>query len=325
MAATVVSDRQRLGCAFGSSGGERRSKNTVVWGGGRFRDKFCPKFAVENNDGISRRSPLTNSLGLRALVPRRNSSIAAVALILRGTWNAPTIVLAIEDSVKEIVQLVKKLSVKRGIKNRGDSYSLLVNSYQTTLLNTVAGQGIPMDWARRGCVGFLSARRVWDGRWNWAKVISAIASPQRLTLLAFRTLSETMLTGPTAERTGRLRGILEGMPKLSRPGLPFLLGTPTLVICSIWHIDVTVEQGDLSVTGQCIEVGDSRSGGEGGWRFSLLTSCPKRRAELVNGQGFAVNFKGGTRRLGGMIATVVRKASPKRAVFNFCTNWTASK
>jgi len=34
---------------------------------------------------------------------------------------------------------------------------------------------------------------------------------------------------------------------------------------------------------------------EGGWRFSLLTSRPKRRAELVNARGLAVNFEGATR------------------------------
>ena len=33
---------------------------------------------------------------------------------------------------------------------------------------------------------------------------------------------------------------------------------------------------------------------EGGWRFSLLTSRPKRRAELVNARGL-VNFEGATR------------------------------
>lgn len=34
---------------------------------------------------------------------------------------------------------------------------------------------------------------------------------------------------------------------------------------------------------------------EGGWRFSLLTSRPKRRAELVNARGLVANFEGATR------------------------------
>lgn len=48
---------------------------------------------------------------------------------------------------------------------------------------------------------------------------------------------ETMLMGPIAERTGRLGRLLEGAPRLSRPGLTFLLGTPALTIRSNLRID----------------------------------------------------------------------------------------
>ena len=48
---------------------------------------------------------------------------------------------------------------------------------------------------------------------------------------------EMMLTGPIAERTGLLGRLLEGTPRLSRPGLVFLLETPALTIRSNLRID----------------------------------------------------------------------------------------
>lgn len=46
---------------------------------------------------------------------------------------------------------------------------------------------------------------------------------------------EKTLTGPIAERTGRLGRLLEGIPRLSRPGLTFLFRTPALTIRSSLH------------------------------------------------------------------------------------------
>lgn len=43
---------------------------------------------------------------------------------------------------------------------------------------------------------------------------------------------ETTLTGPIAERTGLLGRLPEGIPRLSKPGLEFLLGIPALTIRS---------------------------------------------------------------------------------------------
>lgn len=48
---------------------------------------------------------------------------------------------------------------------------------------------------------------------------------------------ETILTGPIAERTGLLGRLLEGTPRLSRPGLVFLLETPALTMRSNLRID----------------------------------------------------------------------------------------
>lgn len=48
---------------------------------------------------------------------------------------------------------------------------------------------------------------------------------------------ETILTGPIAERTGRLGRLLDGTPRLSRPGLVFLVGTPALTMRSNLRID----------------------------------------------------------------------------------------
>lgn len=48
---------------------------------------------------------------------------------------------------------------------------------------------------------------------------------------------EITLTGPIAERTGRLGRLLEGIPRLSRPGLEILLETPALTMRSNLRID----------------------------------------------------------------------------------------
>jgi len=48
---------------------------------------------------------------------------------------------------------------------------------------------------------------------------------------------ETTLKGPIAERTGRLGRLLGGTPRLSRPGLVFLPGTPALTMRSNLRID----------------------------------------------------------------------------------------
>ena len=48
---------------------------------------------------------------------------------------------------------------------------------------------------------------------------------------------KTRLTGPIAESTGRLGRLLEGTPRLSRPGLAFLFGTPALTMRSNLRID----------------------------------------------------------------------------------------
>ena len=48
---------------------------------------------------------------------------------------------------------------------------------------------------------------------------------------------EKTLMGPIAERTGRLGRLLEGMPRLSRPSLGFLIETPALTIRSNLRID----------------------------------------------------------------------------------------
>ena len=45
------------------------------------------------------------------------------------------------------------------------------------------------------------------------------------------------MTGPVVERTGRLGRLPGGIPRLSRPGLVFLLGTPALTMRSNLRID----------------------------------------------------------------------------------------
>ena len=69
---------------------------------------------------------------------------------------------------------------------------------------------------------------------------------------------ETILTGPIAERTGRLGRLLEGLPRLSRPGLVFLLGTPALTIRS--NLRIVGEEGggedNLSVRERATDSGE---------------------------------------------------------------------
>lgn len=59
---------------------------------------------------------------------------------------------------------------------------------------------------------------------------------------------ETTLTGPIAERTGRLGRLPEGIPRLSRPGLRFLLETPALTMRSNLRIDGEDGGGDDSLS-----------------------------------------------------------------------------
>lgn len=59
---------------------------------------------------------------------------------------------------------------------------------------------------------------------------------------------ETILMGSIAERTGRLGRLLEGIPRLSRPGLRFLLETPALTMRSNLRIDGEDGGGDDSLS-----------------------------------------------------------------------------
>ena len=69
---------------------------------------------------------------------------------------------------------------------------------------------------------------------------------------------ETILGGAIAERTGRLERLLEGFPKLSRPGLVVRFGTPALTIRS--NLRVVGEDGggedNLSVRERVTDSGE---------------------------------------------------------------------
>ena len=59
---------------------------------------------------------------------------------------------------------------------------------------------------------------------------------------------ETTLKGPIAESTGRLGRLLRGIPRLSRLGLVFLLGTPALTMRSNLRIDGEDGGGEESLS-----------------------------------------------------------------------------